>query len=143
MLTTPRPRRPPLPSVPVFHHFRLLTYIAILIAAFAALVYPVAAGSDPGKIKLSQVQRLTLRNGMMTTGRRTKPVPQLKCVGGDAKGLYEVDVMICKNMGSDYGDTDVTWSCTADLPSYFKLGSTDVYCEGYSHPDDPYVLKGS
>ncbi|KAF8472459.1 hypothetical protein BDZ91DRAFT_770660 [Kalaharituber pfeilii] len=76
------------------------------------------------------VQRLTLRNGMMTRGRRTKPVPQLKCVGGDAKGLYEVDVMIGKNLDSDYGDTEF-------------LGSTDVYCEGYSHSSNPYMLKGS
>ena len=44
---------------------------------------------------------------------------------------------------SDYGDDDVSWSCTADVPGYFKLGSTDVLCEGYDHPDDPYVLRGS
>lgn len=63
-------------------------------------------------------------------------------MGGDAKGLYEVDVMRCKNMGSDYGDDDVSWACTADVPKWFKLGSTDVLCEGWSGPDDPYVLKG-
>jgi hypothetical protein len=50
--------------------------------------------------------------------------------------------MRCTNMGSDYGDEDISWSCTADVPHYFKLGSTDVLCEGYSSPEDPYVLKG-
>lgn len=44
---------------------------------------------------------------------------------------------------SDYGDDDVSWSCTADVPGYFRLGSTDVICEGYDHPEDPYVLRGS
>lgn len=46
-------------------------------------------------------------------------------------------------LSSDYGDDDVSWSCTADVPGYFKLGSTDVFCEGYDHPDDPFVLRGS
>lgn len=46
-------------------------------------------------------------------------------------------------MGSDYDDDgDASWQCTADLPKWFKLGSTDVLCEGYSNPDDPYILKG-
>jgi SOCE-associated regulatory factor of calcium homoeostasis len=46
-------------------------------------------------------------------------------------------------MKSDYKDEYVSWSCTADLPREFKLGSTDVICEGYDGPDDRYVLKGS
>jgi len=53
--------------------------------------------------------------------------------------------MRCKNMGSDYGgddDDSVSWSCTADVPRYFKLGSTDVLCEGYANAEDRYVLKG-
>ncbi|KAF8533627.1 hypothetical protein BDD12DRAFT_759940 [Trichophaea hybrida] len=102
--------------------------------------------SDAGrndKVLLTKIKTLTLRNDQVTTGRRSSPISQLKCVGGDGKGLYEVDVMRCTNMGSDYGDEDVSWSCTADVPKYFKLGSTDVLCEGYSGPDDPYVLKGS
>lgn len=32
---------------------------------------------------------------------------------------------------SDYGDEDVNWACTASLPKEFKLGATDVICEGY------------
>ena len=33
---------------------------------------------------LSDIQALTFYNGMMTTGRRSSPVPQMTCVGGDA-----------------------------------------------------------
>ncbi|KAK9239694.1 hypothetical protein V1525DRAFT_386267 [Lipomyces kononenkoae] len=80
----------------------------------------------------------------MTAGRRLKPIPQLKVVGGDAKGLYEVEVMQCKNMGSgEGGSEDVQWKCSADIPGYFRLGKTDVVCEGYSSAKDPYILRGS
>ncbi|KAL8706650.1 MAG: hypothetical protein Q9201_000284, partial [Fulgogasparrea decipioides] len=51
--------------------------------------------------------------------------------------------MRCKNQGSDYGEEDIQWTCTASLPSDFKLGTTDVICEGYESSSDPYVLKGS
>ena len=51
--------------------------------------------------------------------------------------------MRCKNQGTDYDDDNVQWTCTAALPPEFKLGSTDVICEGYDSPNDPYVLKGS
>lgn len=68
---------------------------------------------------------------------------QLKCIGGSGRGLYEVDVMRCKNSGSDYDENSIQWTCTASLPEEFKLGSTEVICEGYDYPDDPYILKGS
>jgi len=79
----------------------------------------------------------------MTTNRRVPAVPQVTCVGGDAEGLYEVDVMRCRNKGFNYNDDSVQWACTASLPPEFRLGSTDVVCEGYSGVDDPNVLKGS
>ncbi|ORY16170.1 hypothetical protein BCR34DRAFT_584626 [Clohesyomyces aquaticus] len=95
------------------------------------------------RIKLSKVQSLTLRKDMKTSHRRVPPLPQLKCIGGSARGLYEVDVMRCKNAGYDYNEEDVQWTCTASLPEEFKLGSTDVICEGYDSPDDEFILKGS
>lgn len=51
--------------------------------------------------------------------------------------------MRCTNQGADYSEEDIQWSCTASLPPEFKLGSTDVMCEGFDSPDDPRVLKGS
>jgi hypothetical protein len=51
--------------------------------------------------------------------------------------------MQCRNMGGSYGDMqDIQWSCTAEVPEEFKLGRTEVVCEGYSSPDDVYILKG-
>ncbi|KAI7231147.1 hypothetical protein KC330_g6581 [Hortaea werneckii] len=92
---------------------------------------------------LSNVRSLTVRGGQQTTARRVSPIPQLSCVGGNAKGLYDVDLMRCKNSGSEYDPEDIQWTCKAELPPEFKLGSTDVICEGYDSPDDHYILKGS
>jgi len=118
---------------------KLPTATILLLAASVA-----AAKLKPGqKILLSEVPALTLRSDQMTKNRRVPAVPQLKCVGGEGKGKYEIDVMRCKNIGSDYNDEYVSWACTADLPREFKLGSTDVICEGYDNEDDQYVLKGS
>ena len=94
-------------------------------------------------VLLSNIKTLTLHAGRQTTSRRGPPVPQLECVGGNARGLHAVDVMRCTNAGADYAPEDVQWTCQASLPSEFKLGSTEVVCEGYESPEDPYVLKGS
>jgi hypothetical protein len=117
--------------------------LGTLFISLLALSPALISAGNPGKIHISKIKSLVLRSGAKTTGRRNSPIPQLKCVGGDAKGLYDVDVMRCRNMGSDYGDEgDASWECTAELPKWFKLGSTDVLCEGYNNPDDPYILKG-
>lgn len=113
-----------------------------LLAPIALFLLTSVADARNDNILLSTVKTLTLRNDQTTAGRRLKPISQLKCVGGDARGLYEVDVMRCINIGSDYGGEDVAWSCSAELPRFFKLGATDVLCEGYSSPEDRYVLKG-
>ncbi|KAL4999071.1 hypothetical protein BDV10DRAFT_193950 [Aspergillus recurvatus] len=105
-------------------------------------------GKPPGKdaILLSKVHSLTLRgSGRLTRSRRVSPIPQLKCVGPSKRicNTYEIDSMRCTNEGYGYDEEDVQWTCTASLPGEFKLGPTDVVCEGYRNADDRYVLKGS
>ena len=117
-------------------------YLSCLILAFI-ITNPISARKSPESLLLSDVKTLTLRKDLKTSHNRVPAVPQLNCVGGTAKGLYEIDLLRCKNAGSSYGDEDVQWTCTAALPSEFKLGSTDVICEGFSSSEDPYVLKGS
>jgi hypothetical protein len=105
--------------------------------------------TDPKKppknaVLLSTVNSLTLRAGKQTTARRSSAVPQLTCSGpAHVCKLYSVDVMRCTNEGSDYDKENIQWSCKASLPPEFKLGATDVGCEGYESSEDPYVLKGS
>ncbi|KAF1839007.1 DUF1183-domain-containing protein [Decorospora gaudefroyi] len=118
-------------------HFFSFLYPALLASSGAEAL---RSGS---KVKLSNVQSLTLRKGQQTSARRVDPIPQLKCIGGSARGLYEPEVMRCKNSGSDYDENSIQWTCTASIPEEFKLGSTDVICEGYDYPEDPYILKGS
>ncbi|KAF5020679.1 hypothetical protein F66182_7293 [Fusarium sp. NRRL 66182] len=115
------------------------------LACFLALPALTLAARPKDAIKLSDVRSLTLRgNGAMTNHRRVGAIPQLRCVSKKALcELYDIDVMRCTNEGAGWGDEDVQWSCTASLPEELKLGTTDVICEGYSSPDDPYVLKGS
>ncbi|CAO1604009.1 hypothetical protein XANCAGTX0491_007581 [Xanthoria calcicola] len=116
----------------------LLFHLVLCINAVHAL-----RKTEGQKVLLSNVQTLTLRHELKTSHRRVAPVPQLKCIGGNAKGYYNVDIMRCKNQGADYDREDIQWTCMASLPSEFKLGSTDVICEGYESSNDPYVLKGS
>jgi len=103
----------------------------------------LVTGAKNEKVRLTDVQSLTLYKNQYTTGRRAPPIPQLKCLGGTASKLtdYYPDVVQCYNRGSD-GD-DVQWECKADLDNSVKFGKLNVYCEGYDYPDDPYILKGS
>lgn len=119
------------------------TTLAVSLALPAVAL--AAAARPRNAILLSDVESLTLRgNGAMTAHRRVPAIPQIKCISSSRLcELYDIDVMRCTNQGSSYGEEDIQWSCTATLPEELKLGSTDVICEGYSSPDDPYVLKGS
>jgi len=126
-----------------FLYTAIFAPVLLLPAALAARV------TNPSKVPknavlLSKVSALTLRAGKLTAARRGPAIPQLNCDGpADVCSLYAVDVMRCTNEGADYDSEDVQWSCKASLPEEFKLGSTDVSCEGYESSQDPYVLKGS
>ena len=122
----------------------LPTTLLALAAASTLPTTALAARKPPtDAVLLSNIKTLTLHNGRQTTSRRGPSVPQLECVGGNARGLHAVDVMRCTNAGADYAPEDVQWTCQASLPTEFKLGSTEVVCEGYESPEDPFVLKGS
>jgi hypothetical protein len=120
-------------------------HVLLLILQFLLADFSVAKSYSKSKdaVLLSNVRSLTLQDGRKTTARRVSAIPQLTCVGGNAKGLYNVDVMRCKNSGSEYDPEDIQWTCQANLPPEFKLGSTEVVCEGFDSSADPYVLKGS
>ncbi|MCJ1337478.1 hypothetical protein MMC09_002760 [Bachmanniomyces sp. S44760] len=125
---------------------RLPSYLTptllLILTTHLALPTSAARSKPSNAILLSTVNALTLRANLKTTHRRVAPVPQLKCLGPACKH-HTIDVLRCRNAGADYSDEDIQWTCTANLPEEFKLGSTDVICEGYDNSDDPYVLKGS
>ncbi|KAM7435532.1 Store-operated calcium entry-associated regulatory factor [Porites harrisoni] len=114
-----------------------------IIFLFGSHLITAALGwGSSDKIKLTDVNVITLQQGRMTNSRRTHPVPQLQCVGGTAGcSAFTPRVVQCYNRGSD--GYDVQWECKADMDSSYRFGDIAVNCEGYNYPDDPYILKGS
>ena len=129
--TTGGPKTKGLPPPPT-QHAATMRPLTTTLLALAATSSTLAARKTPADaVLLSNIKTLTLHNGRQTTARRGPSVPQLECVGGNARGLHSVDVMRCTNAGADYDPEDVQWTCQASLPTEFKLGSTEVVCEGY------------
>ncbi|KAL1467663.1 hypothetical protein MTO96_025967, partial [Rhipicephalus appendiculatus] len=93
------------------------------------------------RVKLKEVQVLTLRQGQYTTGRRSHPVPQLNCRGGSAGCQDQPSVVQCYNRGTD--GRNVQWECKAEMKRSQKFGLLQVTCEGYDNPQDEYILVGS
>ncbi|XP_076004239.1 store-operated calcium entry-associated regulatory factor [Genypterus blacodes] len=97
---------------------------------------------DDGSVLLRDIQALTLFKGRYTTARRSSPVPQLHCVGGSAGcQAFVPEVVQCQNKGWD--GVDVQWECRTDMDNAYRFGHIEVSCEGYSSPNDAYILKGS
>jgi len=94
----------------------------------------------PTRVALANIPALTFYQDSMTLSQRTKPIPQLVCIG-KACDLYMPEVVRCENVGGHGGDVD--WKCEADLPKSLRFGKVEVSCEGWSGRGDPYVLKGS
>lgn len=100
----------------------------------------VVSGYGESKMLLSDVQALTLRRGKDTRGRRST-VPQLDCISGPC---HETPAVVqCRNVGSDGYDSQ--WKCEAEMKDgiSFDQSSLVVSCEGYDHPNDPYITAGS
>jgi len=116
-------------------------FLLALICFVSLQAQPYYSNSD--SILLENVKVLTFTKDQRTTGRRNSPIPQLQCVGGSASSYYSLypSVVQCTNVGSD--GFDIQWKCEADLDSSVRFGQTTVSCEGYNHPEDPYILKGS
>lgn len=119
-----------------------MRFISIVIVLSVLLgvgvVFCYAPASDA--ILMSEVKTLTFVRGQKTTGRRNSPISQLECSASPSRS-YEPDVVQCENRGGD--GVDFQWRCEADLDQAVKFGKIQVSCEGYSYPDDPYILRGS
>ncbi|PWY82980.1 hypothetical protein BO70DRAFT_361908 [Aspergillus heteromorphus CBS 117.55] len=127
------------------HHLLLLQLVFSLLLSPALSLGNSAKPPGKDAILLSRVHALTLRDNRLTSSRRVPPIPQLKCTGPSKRicDMYPIETMRCTNEGYDYDEEDVQWTCTTSLPAEFKLGATDVVCEGYRNADDKWVLKGS
>ncbi|XP_070683836.1 store-operated calcium entry-associated regulatory factor [Pempheris klunzingeri] len=114
----------------------------IITAALLSVLLGHIECWDDGSVLLRDVQVLTLYKGRYTTSRRAGPVPQLQCVGGSAGcQAFVPEVVQCQNKGWD--GIDVQWECKTDMDNAYRFGGIEVSCEGYSHPADAYILRGS
>ncbi|CAO3660213.1 unnamed protein product [Umbelopsis vinacea] len=93
------------------------------------------------KVRLRDLTAITLHANKKTNARRSSPIPQLECIGGDACGDFKPRVVQCQNAGFD--GYDVQWTCTSELPSNIEFGDIEVSCEGFDFPEDPYILVNS
>ena len=91
-------------------HKMILGILLVCMAVGTCAAWGGGFSNDPGKVRLQDVQVLTLKDGKMTTGKRSSPVSQLNCVGGSAKGAFRPQVVQCKNMGWDGQDVQVCLS---------------------------------
>ncbi|KAJ3159923.1 Store-operated calcium entry-associated regulatory factor [Geranomyces michiganensis] len=114
---------------------------ALALLGLLVIVLPVEAARKDNRILMTDIQALTLYKGRKTTGRRSSPVPQFKCVGGDACRDAQPDVIQCRVTGLN--NREPQWRCEAELQDLYKFGTTEVICEGYDNAEDPYVLAGS
>jgi hypothetical protein len=114
-----------------------ITKTKLLTAAIIILIFPTVTSTDP-KVRLTEISALTFRQGDLTTARRGAPIAQLTCSGSCRRAPTNVQ---CINVGHD--GKDVNWKCDGEIPSETSFGDIDVNCEGYSYPEDPFVLVGS
>ncbi|XP_062243792.1 store-operated calcium entry-associated regulatory factor [Platichthys flesus] len=114
-----------------------------LTAAFLHLmILGLVQSWNDGSVLLRDVQVLTLYKDRYTRAQRSKPIPQLQCVGGSAGcQAFVPEVVQCQNKGWD--GVDVQWECKTDMEHAYRFGRIEVSCEGYNHPADDYILKGS
>ena len=92
------------------------------------------------RIRMADLQTLTLVAGAWTTARRVPAVPQLQCIGSNCH-LVHISSAQCYNRGFD--GHDAQWECRASMAPQYKFGRIDVNCEGFDYPEDPYILVGS
>jgi len=92
------------------------------------------------RVLLRDITALSFKQGIMTNGRRNPPILQLSCESGSCG--YGPNNVLCENAGFD--GNNIVWKCTGfGLANGYKLTHSDVGCEGYDSPDDPYILTGS
>jgi len=97
-------------------------------------------------VHLQDVVVLSLTEGEYTYYKRHDPIPQLRCVGGDAaKNIQRPRTVQCLNVGNydSYGNYVAEWVCEADLPQGVTFGKAQIKCEGINNDEDQYVLKES
>ncbi|XP_027199981.2 uncharacterized protein LOC113794094 [Dermatophagoides pteronyssinus] len=112
-------------------------------SSFLMILMMVMADNND-RIKLKDIQTLTLYADRLTEARRSSPIKQLTCIGDYCDDL-QISTVQCYNSGSlDEHDQSIQWKCEADMPWQYRFGPYDVICENYHSPDDnEFILADS
>jgi len=76
--------------------------LSLVVSPLVAASNSWSSSSASDKVLLSSVTALTLHRGEYTKGRRSTPIPQLRCT---AHCTAELDAVQCRNVGSDGAGT--------------------------------------
>lgn len=101
------------------------------------------------RVSLLALPSLTFTTSSFTVARRDTPHAQLECVGGDAENAKERYPMRvdCYNVGLDESapaeKPRPKWHCVSALHRSVRIENWNVHCEGWSYPDDEFILAGS
>lgn len=110
-----------------------------ILTFFSLFIFGVASTAPSDKVHIRDIQTVVANEGLMTKGRRSI-VPQIQCEAGPCS--MGPTQFMCHNQGFD--GKDATWKCENQGTSAgYEITYSDVLCEGYDHPDDPYVTAGS
>eukprot|EP00188_Purpureofilum_apyrenoidigerum_P004811 Plantae.Rhodophyta-Purpureofilum_apyrenoidigerum.ctg57332.p1 GENE.Plantae.Rhodophyta-Purpureofilum_apyrenoidigerum.ctg57332~~Plantae.Rhodophyta-Purpureofilum_apyrenoidigerum.ctg57332.p1 ORF type:complete len:201 (-),score=18.48 Plantae.Rhodophyta-Purpureofilum_apyrenoidigerum.ctg57332:9-611(-) len=114
----------------------------------AAVLLLIAGGGvqcQPDRVLLSGISVLTFVDGRVTRARRNVSRPQLECTGGSAKDERDLQPSSMRCVNTGFSERGVFWECRpiAPLSEDVELGKMTVSCEGYSYPDDKFVLRDS
>jgi hypothetical protein len=124
------------------HHMAPSRVPALLtVAVFVCLLTTQSRANTPKMALLTTVQGLTFVSGASSFRQRSGYAHQLSCRGSYCAeaGISSVQ---CYNMGTD-DLGDVLWRCETRANDGFELATTEVICEGFTHPEDPYITAGS
>lgn len=121
--------------------YKLSSLLAVALVLLCISDVNEAQAYQRQRARLRDIQTLSLTHGKWTTGQRTRPVPQLQCVGGSARCAHLPKTVQCYNRGTD--GVDIQWECKADMDTNLRFGNIEVTCEGFEYPEDDYILVGS
>lgn len=149
---------PPTIVVAMSSYTRSVVIFLLLSLLHLALANPASVRSNAGglststpedRVSLLALPSLTFTATSFTTARRGTPHAQLECIGGTAATDIErhpvrVD---CYNVGLDdtapAGQPRPKWHCVSALHRGVRIENWQVHCEGWSYPDDEFIIAGS
>lgn len=97
--------------------------------------------SPSNRVYPQHIRTLHFLKDSMTTRKRSEPVPQFECIGGNSQyKISEIESIRCMNKGWRHY---IDWKCEDKLHENLEISNVNMICEGYDNDDDEYILFNS